>query len=108
MTTKILTLTGKVVHWSTYRPLMLKALADTVLQDHMKAFLITARDWWDTCLARGKLDEVGLIDTSKPVLCLNNEQMDKSFPAPEEEITPEDGDEYIQVSIMIPCDNTFA
>ncbi len=39
MTTKILTLTGEVVHCSTYRPLTPEELADPVKQDHMKAFL---------------------------------------------------------------------
>ncbi len=44
MTAEIFTLTGKVVHHSTYRSLTPEELADPIKQDHMKAFLWTAED----------------------------------------------------------------
>ncbi len=74
----------------------------------MKAFLWTAEDWWGTCLARGQLDEVCLIDKPGPQPYLDNKQTDQMFPALEEEVTPEMGDKYIQASIMQSCGSTFA
>ncbi len=52
MTIKILTPMSKVVHCSTYRPLMHKELADPVEQDHMKSFLQMAEDQWGNCWRR--------------------------------------------------------
>ncbi len=63
MTAKILTPTGEVVHRSTYRLLTPEEIADPVEQDRMKDFLRMAEDWWGRHLARGQLEEVGLLDT---------------------------------------------
>ncbi len=101
MTTKILTPTGKVVHCSTYRPLTPEELADPVEQDHMTAILWAAGEQWCTHLARGQLNQVGLVNTPYPQPYLDEHQVNKSFPALEEEVTPETGDEYIQAYIMI-------
>ncbi len=108
MTGKILTPTGKVVHHSTCRLLMPKAIADPVKQDLMKAFLRMAEEQWGKHLARRQLEEVGLINTPNTKPYLDNQQTDKTFPALEEEVNPEAGDKYIQASIMIPHGNNFA
>ncbi len=50
MTIKILTSTGKVLHYITCRPLKPEELADPDKQDHMKAFPWMAEGWWDTHL----------------------------------------------------------
>ncbi len=108
MTAKISTPTGDVVHRSTYRLLMHKELADPVKQDHMKAFLWTVEERWGRHLARGQLEEVGLIDSPDTQAYLDDQQIDETFPAFEEEVTSEAGDKYIQASIMIPYGSTFA
>ncbi len=92
MTAKILTPTGKVVHCSTYRPLSPEELVDPVKQDHMKAFLLMAEEQWGTCLVRRQLEEVGLINMPDSQPYLENQQTGKTFPALEEEVTPETGD----------------
>ncbi len=68
----------------------------------MKAFLWTAEEQWSKHLARGQLEEVGLIDTPDTQPYLDDQQTDTTVPKLEEEVTPEAGDEYIQASIMIP------
>ncbi len=73
----------------------------------MKSFLWMAEERWDRHLARGQLEEVGLIDTPDTQPYLDNQQTDKTFPVLKEEVTPEAGDKYIQASIMIPRGNTF-
>ncbi len=93
---------GKVVHRSTYRALTPEEIADPVEQDRMKDFLRTAEERWGRHLARGQLEEVGLIDTPDTQPYLDDQQTDKTFPVLEEEVTPKAGDEYIQASIMIP------
>ncbi len=102
MTAKILTPTCKVFHCGTYRPLMPEEIADPVKQENMKAFLRMAEEWWDRHLARGQLEEVGLIETPDAQPYLDDQQTDKTFPALKEEVTPKAGDEYIQASIMMP------
>ncbi len=108
MTAKILTHTGEVVHCSTYRLLTPEKIADLVEQERMKAFLQTAEERWGKHLARGQLEEVGLIDTPITHPYLDNQQTDKTFAALKEEVALKAGEEYIQASIMIPRDNTFA
>ncbi len=68
----------------------------------MKAFLWMAEERWGRHLARGQLEEVGLLDTPDTQPYLDKHQTDKTFPALEEDVTPKAGDEYIQASIMIP------
>ncbi len=80
MTTKILTPTGEVVHRSTYRPLTPEEIADPVQQDCMKDFLRMAEDRWGRHLARGQLEEVGLIDTPDTQLYLDKHSRRKSKP----------------------------
>ncbi len=92
MSTMILTPMGLGVHCSTNRPLMPKELTNPIKQDCMKAFLITAEDWWGKCLARGQLEQVGLIYTLDPQPFMDKEQMDKTFPTLQEEVTQEAGD----------------
>ncbi len=50
MTAKILTSLGKVVPHITFRLLTPKEHTDPVEQDHMKAFLQMAEEWWGICL----------------------------------------------------------
>ncbi len=64
-------------------------------------------DWWDTHLARGKLEEVGLIDTPDPQSYLDNEQTNKTFLALEDDVTLEAGDKYIWALIMLPSISTL-
>ncbi len=108
MTAKILTPMGKVIHRSTYRPLMPNELTDPVKQDCMTALFWTAEEWWGNHLVRGQLEEVGLIDMPDPQPYLDNQQTDKTFPALKEEVAPKAGDKYIQTTIMIPHGNTFS
>ncbi len=74
----------------------------------MKAFQWTAEEWWGNCLVMRQLQEVSLINTPDPQPYLDDQQTDKTFPALKEEVTPEAGNKYIQASIMIPFNNTFA
>ncbi len=60
-----------------------------------------AEDPWGIGLGRGKLDEVGLIDTPDSQICLDKELMEKTFPALKEEITSEARNDYILSSIML-------
>ncbi len=92
MTAKILTPTDKIVQYSTYILLTTKELADLVKQDCIKAFLWTAEEWWDNHLVRGQLEEVGLINTPDKQPYLDNQQIDKTFPALVKEVTPQAGD----------------
>ncbi len=89
MTIKILTPVGEVVHSSTYKLLMPEELAESDEQDCMKSFLQMAENWWGTCLARGQLDQVSLIDMPDPQPYLDNNQTEKTIPALEEKVTPE-------------------
>ncbi len=66
-----------------------------------------AEELWGNHLVRGQPEEVALVDTPVPQPYLDDQQADKTFPALEEEITPEAGDKCIQASIMIPRGNTF-
>ncbi len=63
-TAKILIPTGEAVHCN--QQLITEKLADPDEQDHMHTFLWMAEDRWGTCLARGHLEEVGLIDMQEP------------------------------------------
>ncbi len=55
MTAKILTPTDKIVHCSTYRPLMPEELVDLVKQDPMKDSLQKGEEWWGTHLVKDNL-----------------------------------------------------
>ncbi len=74
----------------------------------MNAFLWMAEAQWGNCLIRGQLEEVGLIDTLDTQPYLDDQQTDKISPALMEEVTPKDGDKYVQAFIMIPRGNTCA
>ncbi len=81
MTANILTLMDTVIHCCTYKSHIPKELADSVEQDHMKAFLQMAKDWWGSCLAYRQLEEVGLADTPDPEPYLENKPTVLTFPA---------------------------
>ena len=103
MTTKIFQHNGKVVYRSTYWVLTLEEQVNPTVQQDMVTFRENAEECLGAKFTHAKLEEVGIPETPEYVQYSDEDHNKTTFPDLDEEIMPELGDEYVHVSIMLPC-----
>ncbi len=63
----------------------------------------TAKERLRARLTRAKLKKVRIPDTQEYALYADDDQNETMFPYLDKEVTPDVSDEYVHVSVMLPC-----